>query len=74
MDSVVCKEEIFKDMENSQSVLLIVPLRLGLETVNDIYIEPLMEFLSDESCVGIMGGKPNQVIKTALLILRLAIL
>jgi len=64
MDSVVCRREIRNEMTSRRNLvtplLLIIPLRLGLETVNDIYIKPLMEFLSDRHCVGIMGGKPNQ--------------
>lgn len=64
MDSVVCRQDIKAAMTESATVcpiLLIIPLRLGLETVNDIYIEPLMDFLRNDHCVGIMGGKPNQV-------------
>ena len=62
MDSVVCKSDIREEMEkNGNPILLIIPLRLGLETVNEIYIGPLMDFLRNKWCVGIMGGKPNQV-------------
>jgi len=60
MDSVVCRAEVINELTKGKSILLIIPLRLGLESVNDIYIEPLMNFLKDSRCVGIMGGKPNQ--------------
>ena len=42
-------------------VLLIIPLRLGLDSVNHVYIDALKYFLAQKDCVGIMGGKPNQV-------------
>ena len=70
MDSVVCREHVKAEINKGKSILLIIPLRLGLESVNDIYIEPLMKFLKDSTCVGIMGGKPNQVIAASIIILK----
>ncbi|KAK7091036.1 hypothetical protein V1264_010753 [Littorina saxatilis] len=42
-----------------QSLLLIIPLRLGLTDINPIYFEALKKCLSLPHSVGIIGGKPN---------------
>jgi len=62
MDSVVSKKDVRDEMSRSREapVLLIIPLRLGLDTVNHVYIDAVKSFLSHKNCVGIMGGKPNQ--------------
>lgn len=63
MDSVVSKAEVaaeFERKERNIPLLLIIPLRLGLDSVNTVYINAIQYFLNSEQCVGIMGGKPNQ--------------
>ncbi|CAG0914162.1 unnamed protein product [Notodromas monacha] len=43
----------------STSLLLFVPLRLGTEKLNPVYLPALKAFLSHECCVGVIGGKPK---------------
>lgn len=40
-------------------VIIVVPLRLGLSTVNEIYYAQLMEYLEFPQSLGFIGGKPN---------------
>ena len=64
MDSVVSIEDVSAQIVNQGNptpLVLIIPLRLGLNNVNEIYVNPLKVFLASKYCVGIMGGKPNQV-------------
>jgi cysteine protease ATG4 len=54
-------------LENQKSdkfspILIIVPLRLGLNELNPIYFNRLKKCLEIKSSMGIMGGKPNQAL------------
>lgn len=40
------------------ALFLIFPLRLGLNEINQEYIEPLIQALRFPQCVGMIGGKP----------------
>lgn len=40
-------------------LLLMVPLRLGLSCINDIYMRSLKRFFELPYTVGVLGGKPN---------------
>ena len=69
MDSVVSVEDVSAEIINGgmpTPLVLMIPLRLGLNCVNEIYVNPLKIFLASKYCVGIMGGKPNQVKKKKL--------
>lgn len=44
------------------ALLVIVPLRLGLDRVNPEYIEEIKCVLRNEHTVGIIGGRPNHAI------------
>ncbi|XP_073499910.1 cysteine protease ATG4C [Phyllobates terribilis] len=46
--------------DSDQSVLILVPVRLGGERTNTEYFEFVKGILSLEYCVGIIGGRPKQ--------------
>ena len=48
--------------EWKSSLLLLVPLRLGLNKFNDNYVSPLIETFSLPQSVGIIGGRPSHAI------------
>lgn len=41
------------------ALILLVPVRLGGDEVNPIYVNPLRSLFTLESCMGIIGGKPK---------------
>ncbi|CAD6186393.1 unnamed protein product [Caenorhabditis auriculariae] len=43
-------------------LLLIIPLRLGLRTINKCYLGAIQEVFKLDSCVGIIGGRPNHAL------------
>mmetsp|Transcript_3200 Transcript_3200/g.3473 ORF Transcript_3200/g.3473 Transcript_3200/m.3473 type:complete len:553 (-) Transcript_3200:211-1869(-) len=44
------------------SLVLLLPLRLGINSVNEEYIAELKEVLQNPACIGILGGRPNHAI------------
>lgn len=51
------KEEIKKPW---RSVMVLAPLRLGVESLNKLYIPGLKNILQLRQSIGIIGGKPKQ--------------
>lgn len=64
MDHELATEEVFdvQDSSKFQPLMIIIPLRLGLNEVNPVYINGLKKCLEIESSLGIIGGKPNQAL------------
>lgn len=42
-----------------QSLIILMPLRLGSETLNAIYIPCIKKILESDLCIGIIGGRPK---------------
>ncbi|ORY49948.1 hypothetical protein BCR33DRAFT_676867 [Rhizoclosmatium globosum] len=45
--------------ERWNSVLILVPVRLGLDSLNSVYHENIKKVFGMNCCVGIAGGRPN---------------
>ncbi|KAI8924968.1 hypothetical protein BC831DRAFT_463067 [Entophlyctis helioformis] len=64
-DGVVYKNEVRQVMSTTRedgrptSLLLLVPLRLGVDSMNPIYHPGLKHCFTITNCVGIAGGRPN---------------
>ncbi|CAI2293656.1 unnamed protein product [Caenorhabditis sp. 36 PRJEB53466] len=43
-------------------LLLMLPLRLGLTSINPCYLPAIQEFFKLPQCVGIIGGRPNHAL------------
>lgn len=46
----------------SKSLLILIPLRLGITTISAQHLSELQFFLRYEHCVGVLGGRPNHAI------------
>eukprot|EP01089_Gocevia_fonbrunei_P007615 TRINITY_DN1882_c0_g1_i1.p1 TRINITY_DN1882_c0_g1~~TRINITY_DN1882_c0_g1_i1.p1 ORF type:complete len:375 (+),score=71.38 TRINITY_DN1882_c0_g1_i1:286-1410(+) len=53
------EEKLIKDDTNWKSLLLIIPLRLGLDKLNPLYISVLQETFKFPQSLGILGGRPR---------------
>lgn len=65
LDHQLATEEIVDLQDASSSfrpLLIIIPLRLGLNEINPIYIDGLKKCLELEASMGIIGGRPNQAL------------
>ncbi|XP_041960456.1 cysteine protease ATG4D [Alosa sapidissima] len=63
-DCTVYKEDVVHVCEGEgdsswQSVIILVPVRLGGETLNPTYIQCVKNILKLDCCIGIIGGKPK---------------
>lgn len=64
LDHQLATEEILEQQDPAkfQPLLIIVPLRLGLNELNPIYIDGLKKCLELDATLGIIGGRPNQAL------------
>ncbi|GFR79924.1 cysteine protease [Elysia marginata] len=42
-----------------RSLIILIPMRLGGEAMNEIYVPCIKNLLTQENCMGIIGGKPK---------------
>jgi hypothetical protein len=61
-DPLLNPPPVVKEAEWPASLLLLLPLRLGLDKFNPMYIPALKEFLRHRNSVGILGGQVNRAI------------
>eukprot|EP00039_Didymoeca_costata_P024160 m.9487 g.9487 ORF g.9487 m.9487 type:complete len:330 (-) comp4070_c0_seq1:133-1122(-) len=63
MDSCLSKVDVESDCTTSSGdwkpLLLLVPLRLGMQKVGAEFTDSLKQFFRMKQCVGAMGGRPN---------------
>ena len=55
-DGNVFLDKIAKKINKDQSVFVVIPVRLGLNTVEEEYLECLKQVFNFESSCGIAGG------------------
>jgi cysteine protease ATG4 len=48
------------DLKWKKKLLLIIPIRVGINNINPIYIDTLLNLLSLKQSVGFIGGKPGK--------------
>jgi len=70
MDRVIYLDQIYtaagselgSDIPWTRGVLILIPLMLGLKSINEEYYCTLKALLSFSSTVGVMGGKPKSAL------------
>eukprot|EP01088_Endostelium_zonatum_P003316 TRINITY_DN1452_c0_g1_i2.p1 TRINITY_DN1452_c0_g1~~TRINITY_DN1452_c0_g1_i2.p1 ORF type:complete len:401 (-),score=104.33 TRINITY_DN1452_c0_g1_i2:18-1220(-) len=53
------EEQEEEENKNWKSMLIVIPVRLGLDKLNDIYVNILKEMFKFPQSMGILGGKPR---------------
>lgn len=59
-DGYLYDNEIEENYINGISTLILIPIMLGIEKINDNYVEILLNCFELKQNVGIVGGKPRQ--------------
>uniref|UniRef100_A0AC35UC24 Cysteine protease n=1 Tax=Rhabditophanes sp. KR3021 TaxID=114890 RepID=A0AC35UC24_9BILA len=69
MDNLLIHDDVEKvamqdrsEEEGWKSVLIFVPLRLGLSTINLDYLPAIQKFYKLKQCCGIIGGRPSKAL------------
>lgn len=64
LDHQLATDECLEHQKTNNFVplLIIIPLRLGLNELNPIYVNRLKKCLEIKSSIGITGGRPNQAL------------
>lgn len=64
LDHQLATDEIIDELNPAafQPLLIIIPLRLGLNELNPIYFDGLKKCLENNLSCGIIGGRPNQAL------------
>jgi len=57
-DGAVYQDQLFHNHDN-KGAFIIIPLRLGVDTTNEIYYQPILRTLQLPQSLGIIGGKPR---------------
>ncbi|KAJ9599596.1 hypothetical protein L9F63_009913, partial [Diploptera punctata] len=61
-DCTVYSQDVLSVLGGNKSVIMLVPLRLGTNRLIKIYEPQIMYFFTMESCIGIIGGRPNHAV------------
>merc|ERR1712154_394739 len=56
--AIIYKSDI--DLSLNKHFLIFLPLRLGLDSLNNSYIESIKHCFHLKECIGIIGGKPQK--------------
>jgi len=60
VDGALYEDEMIGKLTTFNSpLLLLIPIRLGIEYLNKLYIEPIMYTYKLQQSVGVIGGRPN---------------
>lgn len=63
LDCLISKAEIMRVItatgQEFRPILILIPLRLGVEKLNQVYVPSLQNIFSYQECVGLIGGKPG---------------
>lgn len=63
LDCLVSKSEIMRVVQATgksfRPLLILIPLRLGVDKLNQVYVPSLQNIFSYHECVGMIGGKPG---------------
>jgi len=59
-DGTVFLNKLKELFEIHRSLLLLIPLRLGLQEINHGYLPVLRRWMENEYCLGFIGGKPRK--------------